>query len=328
MSETLEVVIKSSNDMKYLVKIESEQTVLDLKKKIEEVSQIASVNQKLIYSGKILKEENIISFYKIQSGHTIHLVNNIAKQKEINGGEGTNANGRTTQNTGIPTNMETGIGTFDPFVDMNSAGYSQILSSLLQEGDGRGGIPDLELLSQTMSNTAFQQSVNAMLSNPQMLDYIINQNPQLRAMGPQIRDILQSLLFKQMLMNPQMMKSLMDMRLNTRRDNLFTPAFPSTTAATNSETDLSHLANPLNNEVLQSLLSTFLANAGSTDFSNTIPNPTPPQNTDTRPVEERFESQLILLNEMGFYDFDKNIEALRRSGGNVQVAIDHLLSTT
>jgi ubiquilin len=29
---------------------------------------------------------------------------------------------------------------------------------------------------------------------------------------------------------------------------------------------------------------------------------------------------------MGFYEFDRNVAALRRSGGNVQGAIEHLLN--
>jgi ubiquilin len=46
---------------------------------------------------------------------------------------------------------------------------------------------------------------------------------------------------------------------------------------------------------------------------------------DTRPPEERYESQLRQLNDMGFYEFDRNVAALRRSGGSVQGAIEHLL---
>ncbi|QDS70585.1 hypothetical protein FKW77_000024 [Venturia effusa] len=46
---------------------------------------------------------------------------------------------------------------------------------------------------------------------------------------------------------------------------------------------------------------------------------------DTRPPEERYESQLRQLNDMGFYEFERNIAALRRSGGSVQGAIEHLL---
>jgi len=46
---------------------------------------------------------------------------------------------------------------------------------------------------------------------------------------------------------------------------------------------------------------------------------------DTRPPEERYADQLRQLNDMGFFDFDRNIAALRRSGGSVQGAIEHLL---
>jgi ubiquilin len=47
---------------------------------------------------------------------------------------------------------------------------------------------------------------------------------------------------------------------------------------------------------------------------------------DTRPPEERYADQLRQLNDMGFFDFDRNVEALRRSGGSVQGAIEQLLS--
>lgn len=46
---------------------------------------------------------------------------------------------------------------------------------------------------------------------------------------------------------------------------------------------------------------------------------------DTRPPEERYADQLAQLNEMGFHDFDQNVAALRRSGGNVQGAVNYLL---
>ncbi|KAJ2954988.1 hypothetical protein NQ176_g11442 [Zarea fungicola] len=53
---------------------------------------------------------------------------------------------------------------------------------------------------------------------------------------------------------------------------------------------------------------------------------TPPAPADNRPPEERYEEQLRQLNDMGFFDFDRNVAALRRSGGSVQGAIEHLLS--
>jgi len=58
-------------------------------------------------------------------------------------------------------------------------------------------------------------------------------------------------------------------------------------------------------------------------FSGTPPAaPSPAANT---PPEERYADQLRQLNDMGFFDFDRNVEALRRSGGNVQGAVNQLL---
>lgn len=47
---------------------------------------------------------------------------------------------------------------------------------------------------------------------------------------------------------------------------------------------------------------------------------------DNRPPEERYADQLRTLNDMGFCEFERNIEALRASGGSVQGAVEYLLS--
>ena len=51
----------------------------------------------------------------------------------------------------------------------------------------------------------------------------------------------------------------------------------------------------------------------------------PPPPADTRPPEEMYAEQLRQLNDMGFFDFDQNVAALRRSGGSVAGAIEQLL---
>lgn len=48
---------------------------------------------------------------------------------------------------------------------------------------------------------------------------------------------------------------------------------------------------------------------------------------DNRPPEDIYAEQLRQLNDMGFFDFDRNVQALRRSGGSVQGAIEHLLNS-
>jgi ubiquilin len=47
---------------------------------------------------------------------------------------------------------------------------------------------------------------------------------------------------------------------------------------------------------------------------------------DSRPPEERFQDQLRQLNDMGFYDATKNLRALTMSGGNVEGAVEFLLT--
>jgi ubiquilin len=60
-------------------------------------------------------------------------------------------------------------------------------------------------------------------------------------------------------------------------------------------------------------------------FGGAGASPSPPPPADSRPPEERYAEQLRQLNDMGFFDFDRNVEALRRSGGSVQGAIEQLL---
>lgn len=50
-----------------------------------------------------------------------------------------------------------------------------------------------------------------------------------------------------------------------------------------------------------------------------------PAQQDTRPPEEQYAEQLRQLNDMGFYDFEQNVRALRRAGGNVHGAVEMLL---
>jgi ubiquilin len=79
---------------------------------------------------------------------------------------------------------------------------------------------------------------------------------------------------------------------------------------------------PMSPEALQQMMQLLGMGSGGMGSAGS---PAPP--ADTRPPEERYAEQLRQLNDMGFYDFDRNVAALRRSGGSVQGAIEHLLSS-
>ncbi len=65
---------------------------------------------------------------------------------------------------------------------------------------------------------------------------------------------------------------------------------------------------------------------GGSPFGMPGASASPPPPPDTRPPEERYAEQLRQLNDMGFYEFERNVEALRRTGGSVQGAVEYLLT--
>ena len=78
MSESITITIKSSGDKKYEVTFDPLITVSQLKELVAEKSDIPAGSQRLIYSGKVLKDTETVTSYKVQNGHTIHLVKSAA----------------------------------------------------------------------------------------------------------------------------------------------------------------------------------------------------------------------------------------------------------
>ena len=50
-----------------------------------------------------------------------------------------------------------------------------------------------------MNSPEFLQQMSGVMSNPAVLDQIIAQNPQLAAMGPQVREVFQSERFRELM---------------------------------------------------------------------------------------------------------------------------------
>lgn len=352
MSDTISITIKSSGDTKYEVSISPSITILELKNEIAEKSSVPADRQRLIYSGKVLKDTETVASYKVQTGHTIHLVKS-AGPKTTTTNDSTNSastNASTSEsgnNSGVPSNIAAGQGSFNPLADLTGAryaGYTQLPSASMFGPDGgmNSSMPDPEQLSEMMSNPMFQESMNSMLSNPQMLDYMINQSPQLRAMGPQAREMLQSPFFRQMISNPEMMRSMMQMtggQAGAFGGQAGASSFPAPGA--NPTVDSQETPN-YNTGADSTETPNTNSNAPANPFASMFPGGMPPVDPfsflggaggsqaapqDNRPPEERYEEQLRQLNDMGFFDFDRNVAALRRSGGSVQGAVEYLLSS-
>ncbi|KAL9129777.1 MAG: hypothetical protein Q9217_001853 [Psora testacea] len=135
--------IKSSSDAKYVLTLPLTTTVSDLKIKLSgsEYADIPPDRQRLIYSGRVLKDPDTLASYKIKEGNTVHLVKGAASNQRQNPpSSGTpNANGSSTQTpTGVPTNLAAGTGR-DPLAALTGAryaGYAQMPNANMFGPDG------------------------------------------------------------------------------------------------------------------------------------------------------------------------------------------------
>ena len=83
MTAEISINIKSSTDTgKVAIQISPAKSVADLKHQISQQLSIPVDLQRLIFSGKILKDDDLISTYKIADGNTIHLVKGKPKVSE------------------------------------------------------------------------------------------------------------------------------------------------------------------------------------------------------------------------------------------------------
>lgn len=455
--------VKTSKDEKYTLSLPPSTSISDLKSKLHELSQIEAGLQRLIYSGRVMKDEETLAFYKVQSGHTIHLVKGAASNQRASAGS-VSGSGTPAPRQGptprVPTNIAAGAGN-NPLAGLTGARYAGMAPlpnvDIFGPDGGMGPPPDPDQMYNMMSQPGFQASMNEMLQNPQMLEYIIESNPQLRAI-PGAREMMRSPEFRAMMTNPEMMRHASEMQrrmglgpLGGMRGgqsafpapgvtdttpvqpgqqqqqqgqqasssplpvNPFAPGAgagnpfaalfgsPQPAAAqggqppANPFAGLTSLfgpppstsgqqqqpgstssplqgtnANPQNpfgaldwnafHELMQQYHNAGTGTAGSPG----PPGPpgagagagglgggaggfppwllpllggpglggpglgglsAQPPPVDNRPPEERYAEQLRQLNDMGFFDFDRNIEALRRSGGSVQGAVEHLLGS-
>jgi ubiquilin len=290
-----------------------------------------------------------------------------------------------------------------------------------------------------MQNPQFASTLNEALQNPQLIDMMIQQNPMLRGMGPQVRQMMQTPEFRRIMTDPEQLRQMAriqrmypgmmppgmaggsnafpapgvtDTTPVQDRDssqqqqpnnpfaallggpsaqaggqaaNPFAALFPPTTAHTPTTSPPAASAgqgasaspdtpsataaappfqtafpfgSPQMMQQMAQMMQSMNPPAGAPDDSQAgaenpfaallasmnaggagaaFPGGWPPAPfgpfggapnvpQDTRPPEERYAEQLRQLNDMGFHEFERNVEALRRTGGSVTGAVEYLLT--
>ena len=142
--------IKGPSALKLSVTISKDQTVLQLKERIAmENNDFPAESQRLIYSGKVLKDPETLASYNAQDNHTIHMVR--AAIKTSSGASSTPASSGTTMSQatasraaeaqGVPSSFSAGQQfTNNPLSALNRADYAgPHMANLLNEAGGMFG---------------------------------------------------------------------------------------------------------------------------------------------------------------------------------------------
>lgn len=121
--------VKSSGDSKYVVTVPQNMTVADLKNKLSttEYADLPASRQRLIYSGRVLKDPDTLASYKIKDGNTVHLVKGAeSNQRQDPAHQGGTAIPSTPSNPAgnVPTNIAAGTGANNPLAGLTGARYA------------------------------------------------------------------------------------------------------------------------------------------------------------------------------------------------------------
>ncbi|ETS82023.1 hypothetical protein PFICI_07025 [Pestalotiopsis fici W106-1] len=202
--------VKTSGEGNHTITMAESATVLDLKTKLStaDFENIPVERQRLIYSGRVMKNEEPLSTYKIKAGNTVHLVKSAASNPTP--APASTSSQQAPPRPQVPTNMAAGTAN-NPLAGLTGARYAGLTglpSADLFGPDGgmSGSMMDEEGLSRMMQDPNVLQQMNEMLNNDQFIDMMIQQNPMLRDQ-PNAREILRSPMFRHMMTNPEALRS-------------------------------------------------------------------------------------------------------------------------
>ena len=125
--------VKSSTDAKFTLTLPLSTLVSELKEKLStsEYADTPADRQRLIYSGRVLKDNETLETYKIKDGHTIHLVKSAASNQQRANASAPSTTATTGAGTptpsqpaaGVPTNLAAGTGN-NPLAGLTGARYA------------------------------------------------------------------------------------------------------------------------------------------------------------------------------------------------------------
>ncbi|KAE9592668.1 putative ubiquitin [Lupinus albus] len=133
---TLQLNIKTLDSRMYSFQVDTNMSVSSFKEKIANEIGVPVNQQRLIFRGKVLKDEHILSEYHLENGHTLHLVERQPNQSQVSG----TSSAEPTVTNG---NQGNDAGSVAPRNRVGQISHSVVLGTINMGEQGEGMVPDL-----------------------------------------------------------------------------------------------------------------------------------------------------------------------------------------
>ncbi|XP_021906048.1 ubiquitin domain-containing protein DSK2a-like isoform X2 [Carica papaya] len=218
------VNIRCSSGSRFSVQIKLESSVEFFKAVLAEKCDVPADQQRLIYKGRILKDDQTLLSYGLEADHTVHLVRGFSSAAAANTGTGTNtgASNTTQSNTttvdsndsghlggsGFASSLFPGIGmdglgSNQGLFGTGLPGFEQVQQQLIRNPNIIREIMNMPIVQNLMNNPDVMR--NLIMNNPQMRE-IIDRNPELAPILNDPSTLRQTL---EAARNPELMREMM-----------------------------------------------------------------------------------------------------------------------
>lgn len=130
--------IKTLDSQIYSFQVDKNMPVSSFKEKIVNEIGVPVDRQRLIFRGRVLKDDHLLSEYHVENGHTLHLVERQPVQSQPSSGTGS---GETTGNNGNRAGSDASAG--NPRNRIGQISHSVVLGTFNVGDQGEGMVPDL-----------------------------------------------------------------------------------------------------------------------------------------------------------------------------------------
>ncbi|GAA0147923.1 chaperone [Lithospermum erythrorhizon] len=143
----VELNVKTLDSQNYHFSVDRNITVLAFKEKIASQIGLPVVQQRLIFRGKVLKDNDLLSDYHMDSGHTLHLVE---RQPSVSQPSSGSTSGGTNTNDGS-RGQEPGVG--GPRNRIGQISHSIMLGTFNVGDQGEGAVSDISRVIGSVFNS-------------------------------------------------------------------------------------------------------------------------------------------------------------------------------